>query len=181
MFNSGEDLLTAENKGQQACKAFISSRLVEQSMTLYDQLQKMKLCTFKSMAVMKKVKKTSNGMIQLRTDRSVFSCLAIIPQTRSIDGYACSACLSLRSSAMVAGKSRWFACQDLKAKLLYYLEEHCQMLTVVSPSAWILDEMAILQSLQGSPSTFADTASVFLQLILTKHHTAGGRVDILFD
>ena len=75
-----EDLLAAERKGREACKAFISARLVEQSTPFYDPLPKMKLCTFKSMAVHKKVK-TSKGLIQLRADRNLFTRLAIIAQT----------------------------------------------------------------------------------------------------
>jgi len=68
-----------------------------------------------------------------------------------------------------------------KAKLLHLLEEGIDQMQETPPGAWIIDGMAVLQSLQGCPSTFADLALYVLQVILTKEHTSGGRVDVVFD
>ena len=125
---------------------------------------------------------TSNDtcMIQLRAGRSLFSCLAIIAQTRSMDMYVVLA-FPLGQVPWSLASPDGSLVKTNKAKLLHYLEEDCQLLTVLSPSSWILDGMAILQSLQGSSSTFADLASVFLQLILMKQHTTGCHVVVVFD
>ena len=139
----------------------------------------MKLHTLKSMAVKKKVN-TVNGIIQLRADKNLFARLAVIAQTRSMDmRHVMSFPLQpVPWSLANPGGSR---IKTTKSKLLHLLEEDVQPLTYVPPSAWILDGMAVLQALQGRPSTFADIAALLLQLILSKQHTAGGRVDVVFD
>ena len=77
-------------------------------------------------------------MIQLGADRNLFARLATIAQTRSVD-----MCLVL---AFPLGPVPWsLASPDgslvktNKAKLLHYLEEDSQPLTIVPPSARILD------------------------------------------
>ena len=68
-----------------------------------------------------------------------------------------------------------------KAKLLHILEDEVAPLENVPVGAWIIDAMAMLQSFQGRPSTFAELASLLLQCVLSQEHTHGGRVDLVFD
>lgn len=69
-----------------------------------------------------------------------------------------------------------------KAKLLPLLEEESQPLeSLPSNAAWIVDGMALLHALQGKPSTFAQLARLVLQLAMSRSHTKGGRVGVVFD
>ena len=174
------DLLAAHSKGLEACKNFVASHLVEQSTPFFDPSPKMKLRTMKSLTV-KKTVKTSNGVIQLRADRSLFARLTIIAQTSSMD-------MRLVLSFPLGPLPWSLACPDgapvktNKAKLLHYLEKDAQSLhNLPADCAWIVDGMAVLQSLSTSPPTFADLAAAVVQLILARHHTAGGRVGLVFD
>ena len=59
-----------------------------------------------------------------------------------------------------------------KAKLMHLLEEGTEPEEDIP--AWILDGMAILQSLNQLPRTFGKLAKLVFGIVINKHHTTGG-------
>ena len=59
------DLLEAQKRGQTAMEDFIKSRLVDKAVPFHDPLKRLKLKTFASVGVVKKVKSTQNKMMQI--------------------------------------------------------------------------------------------------------------------
>lgn len=174
-----EDLLIAERKGATACSDFIRTRLVHLETGFYDTLPKMKLKTLQSLVIKKKVK-TANGIVQLRADKALFARLAVLAQNRAMDmrvvmGYPLGPLpwsLALPDGSLV---------KTNKSKLLHLLEEGVEPLHGNPSGAWIIDGMAVLQALQGRPSTFGDLAILIMQVIMSRQHVSGGRVDVVFD
>ena len=78
------DLLNAQEQGCKAFTKFIKERLKKKTTGFYEPLPKLKLKTFKSMVVQKKVN-TKAGPIQFRADAALFARLAVLAQKRSLD------------------------------------------------------------------------------------------------
>ena len=80
----GTDLLTAKEKGEQACKEVISNRLAqERSMKFFDTLPQLKLKSFDT-SKGKKVLETGKEII-LKADKNLFSMMTVISQRINLD------------------------------------------------------------------------------------------------
>ena len=144
-----------------------------------DTLPKMKLKTLQSLVIKKKLK-TANGIVQLCADKALFARLAVLAQNRAMDMCVVMSyplgplpwALALPDDSLVKANM---------SKLLHLPEEGVEPLHKNPSGAWIIDGMAVLQALQGRPSTFGDLAIIIVQVIKSRQPVSGGRVDVVFD
>ena len=139
----------------------------------------MKLKTLQSLTVTRKVK-TASGMVQLCADKSLFARLAVLAQNRAMDMRVVMS-YPLGPLPWSLASPDGSLVKTTKSKLLHLLEEEVVPSQETPRGAWIIDGMALLQALQGRPSTFADLALLILQVVMSRQHNSGGRVDVVFD
>ena len=125
--------------------------------SFYDPLPKLKLKTFSAQVKTKSVKVKAHEVI-VRADRNLFARLLIVAQTRSLnmrDVLCCELGPLPWSLASVDGS----LAKTAKSKLLDLLEKDIPPAeNVPGNAAWMIDAMALLQSLWTIPATFADLA-----------------------
>ena len=172
-----QDLLTAHDRGKEAAMAYIQKRLVSNEVGFYDTLSKLKLGNFTSVT---KAVKISGTDVMLKADRNLFSRLLVIAQTRDMDlrevfKHSLGPLpWSLSSTDGTLGKTD-------KSKLLELLTNQVEPAEDVPPTAaWIVDGMAILQSLKEIPSTFKDLAMTIFDSIAPPS-TMATRIDFVTD
>ena len=78
-----DDLIGALEKGQDAMKSFIQTRIIKSDVPFYDPIPKMKLSSFSTLSL-SKVKIGGNEVI-IKADRDLFARLIIIAQSRDLD------------------------------------------------------------------------------------------------
>lgn len=132
------------------------------------------------MTTQKKIS-TKTGLVQLRADTALFARLAVLAQQRSMD-MAEVLTYPLGPLPGSLANADGSPTKTSKAKLLSLLEDISEPLeNVPLDAAWIIDGMALMQSLQEKPATFAELARFALQRIMSRWHIQGGRVDVVFD
>lgn len=172
-----QDLLAAHDRGEDALMAYIQKRLISNEVGLYDPIPKLKLANFTSIV---KAVKISGRDVMLKADRDLFARLLVIAQTRDIDLQEVfkhslgPLPWSLASTDGTLGKTD-------KSKLLEPLTNAVEPAEDVPPTAaWIVDGMAILQSLKEIPSTFQDLAMTVFDSIAPPSTMARG-IDFVTD
>jgi len=175
-------LLEAEKRGEAAYQSFKSERLESSPpvVKFHDPLPKLRLKTFSDMT--KKQKKvSSNGKeMILKADRKLFGQMVLIAQTRK----------NLDMKDVLAhplGPLPWsLACEDgsirktNKAVLARALQKDAQAENIPTPSATIIDGMALVQKMKGDQKTFGDIANTLL-LSAIREGAHSTRIDIVFD
>lgn len=172
-----QDLLTAHDRGKEALMLYIQKRLVSNEVGFYEAIPKLKLANFTSVA---KAVKISGTDISLKADRNLFARLLVIAQTRDMDlrevfKHSLGPLpWSLTSTDGSLGKTD-------KSKLLELLTNQVEPAEDVPPTAaWVVDGMAILQSLKEIPSTFKDLAIMIFNMIAPPS-TMATRIDFVTD
>lgn len=172
-----QDLLTAHDRGKEALMAYIQKRLVSNEVGVYDAISKLKLTNFTSVT---KAVKISGTDVTLKADRNLFARLLVIAQTRDMDlrevfKHSLGPLpWSLASTDGTLGKTD-------KSKILELLTNQIEPAEDVPPTAaWIVDGMAILQSLKDIPSTFKDLAMTIFDSIAPPS-TMARRIDFVTD
>ena len=179
--NIAANLLQAEKKGEAQLKKFCEERLVECKVPFYETMHKLNLKTFRSLQKQATVKVKGKEVI-LKADRDIFARMIVIAQSRKLD---------LREVFKhTLGPVPWplsnadgSFTKTAKVKLVDTIEKDVDPLPQTPDgSAWIIDLMAVLQSLSTSeiPETFQELAKVVLRKCLT-HVSSEGRVDIVSD
>ncbi|XP_065197855.1 uncharacterized protein LOC135829379 [Sycon ciliatum] len=179
-----QDLLHAESRGHKAFTAFLSERLLSgaSEKQFHDPLKKLQLKTF----TLKKQKKKTPGSGQaeiLRSDRSTFSRIALIAQTRQMDmRHVLSYPLGPLPWALATTSGSLV--KTSKSALLPLLTDKAIVDDSTHPhdGALIVDAMALLRSMKTSslPSTFAEYAECILDR-LCKFFARYARVDFVVD
>ncbi len=171
------DLLGAYVKGSKALGCFIEERLEPSSSKYYHApIPRLQL---KTMAL-PKVKKATQEVV-MKATRDLFGRLLVIGQTRQISLQEllkyCLGPLPL-SIATLEGNP----VKTVKANLLTVLEKKAEPATSIPPrSTWVIDAMAVLQSLTvGSIVTYNELASQIFDII-THGVSPDGRVDWVVD
>ena len=178
--NVKQDLLKAKEKGRQALQSFINERLVRNSKGFFDKLTKLKLGSFRD--VQKKTSLQAGGRsIIIRADRNLFARLLVIGQSRKVD---------LRELlTFELGPLPWSLAsfdgslaKTNKAALPKLLEDGVEYLESlpVPTTAYIIDAMALLQSLVKIPDRFGSLAEMVMKRILAVAGQAT-RVDFVAD
>ena len=144
-------------EGEKAAKAFMEERLISNNTDFFEPIKRHAIKSFKDLA--KTVKINIKGKEEiLRADRSLFARMAVIAQTRE---------MNMREVlSHPLGPLPWSLAtingslaKTPKSKLVLVLEKDVAPLDE-EPDAtlWILDAMAILQSIRRVPETFGELA-----------------------
>lgn len=174
---TAQDTLAAKEKGQQALVTYIKERLIDKNVSVYEVIPRMKLRGFN---IASKKICISGKDVSLKADRHLFARLLVIAQTRE---------MNLRDVLQYSlGPLPWsLAASDGslaktdKSKLLEPLVDQVEPVEDVPPNAaWVVDGMAVLQSLGDIPATFGDLAvSVFNAVVQRTGMTS--RIDFVTD
>ena len=196
------DLLSAYDIGEKQLHSFVKDRLVMEANAaaevcpvesnsagddpvstvtpFHDPISKLKLKSFKSLVKASRVKVQGKDVI-VRADCSFFSRLLVVAQSRAMD---------LREVFQYSlGPVPWsLATPDgqmaktTKSTLLQLLEKDCDPIEVVPNDAvWVVDAMALLQSITNVPRTFGELAEAVFTMATTSFATHGPRVDLVCD
>ena len=178
--NVTKDLLSAQQLGKTAMVQFIKERLaVGSSKSIFDQIKKSKLGTFKSINKIK-VCKTKNKIMSLTSTRDLFSKIEIISQKRSVDlktlfNYPLEALpLSLSEADGTLKKTP-------KSALLHKLEQDVEPVSDLPIGCAILmDGMALVRQIKTTKMTYSQFATVLLKKVLSIGRDSS-RIDVVFD
>lgn len=174
------DLCHAQEIGEQHLQQFMKSRLLNCSTSFHNPLPKLKLKTFKSLVKASHMKVKGKEVV-VRADRNFFARLLVIAQSRAMD---------LRQVLKYSlGPVPWsLATPDgqiaktTKSLLLHLLEKDVPPVEAVPQDAvWVVDAMALLQSLSHAPRTFGELAEAIFCMVTTSFSTHGVRVDFVSD
>ena len=175
-----EALLCAYTTGEQAFANFVQHRLVNGTVPFHDVLPKLKLETFSSLTKTSRVTVKGKDVI-VRADRNFFARMLVVAQSRAMD--------LRRVFQFSLGPLPWsLATPDgqlaktTKSTLLNLLEKDvAPQEEVPANAAWVVDAMALLQSISSPPRTFADLAETVFTMATTSFRTHGPRVDFVVD
>lgn len=173
------DLLAAKEKGTEALTAFVEDRLLSDSVGFFDPLPKLRLGTFRD--TQKTAVSKEGRAVILRSDRNLFARLLVIGQSRQMDLRQLLVhelgplpwSLALFDGALV---------KTNKAALPKLLEDGVESLQCLpaQTTAVIIDEMAMLQTLNMIPERFSQLAEMIFKRILMQVEEAR-RVDFVGD
>ena len=173
------DIKNAEINGEKAAVEFMKKRILSNEVDFFAALSRQDLKTFSSMKKSTKIKVSGKEEI-LKADRNLFARMTVIAQTRSMDMQEVlkhplgPLPWSLASTDGTIAKT-------VKSKLAELVEKNVASLDEEPrASQWILDAMALLQSLTHIPDSFSDLAELVFNKVL---HTAkrASRIDFVSD
>lgn len=178
--NVKQDLLTAKEKGRQAFQTFVNERLVTNTKGFFDTFTKLKLGSFRDAQKKTSVKAGTKNII-IKADRNLFACLLVVGQSRKVD---------LRELlTFELGPLPWslasldgMLAKTNKAALSKLLENEVKCLeSLPNPTtAYIIDAMALLQSLVKIPERFASLAEMLMKRVIAVAGRAI-RIDFVAD
>ena len=160
------DLLQAQSIGEQEYQKFKRERLesTPPKVKFHDPLKLKKLKTFSSLSKQKKIKTAGRAVI-LKTDRTLFTRMIIMGQSRKID------VRDLLSHSL--GPLPWALATP----------EGLPRKTNKAALAAQLDAIGLVQKIDvaSSPTTFGSVASTFFTMALNEGGPQSTRIDIVFD
>lgn len=161
-----EDLLSADEKGRTAMKAFIKDRLVDKSVPFHEPIKRMKLKTFASACVVKKVRSSENKLIQIKAERNVFGQLVLLSVENNID-LVVTLSYPLGPVPFALATADGMPVKTEKAKLMHNLELGIEPATKPpeSETVYVYDGNATLQSLVSIPDSFDALAMMVFNLL----------------
>ncbi|MES9881053.1 MAG: hypothetical protein ABW185_09250 [Sedimenticola sp.] len=173
------DLLKAHAKGETAYQMFVDSRLKTGS-SFYERLPKQNLKSFRSLRARRKTATSSNKETILKADHHLFGRMLLIASSRKMD---------MKDVLQhPLGPLPWSLAncdgspkKTNKAALARHLEKQVSSEELVtSPSATVIDGMALVHKLHGDNNTFQETS----EQMLTNAFQSGSssdRIDVVFD
>ena len=172
-----KDLLEAHERGQTAMDEFIQSRLVDKSVPFHDPLRRLKLKTFASVGVVKKVKSTQNKMLQIKAERNIFGQLVLLSVEHNID-LQVTLSYPLGPVPFSLATADGMPTKTEKSKLLHHLEACVEPMTAPTnePVAHVIDGNASLYVLSPIPDNFEGVAEMVFDRL-----PKSSRVDFVTD
>ena len=175
-------LLQAHERGQSAINEFIQTRLVDKIVPFHDPLKRLKLKTFASVGVVKKVKSTQNKMLQIKAERNIFGQLVVLSVEHNID-------LQVTLSYPLGPVPYVLATADGmpvrtdkfrtdKSKILHHFEPCIEHVTAPASEAvaHVIDDNASLYVLSPVPDNFQGVAETVFDRL-----PKSARVDFVTD
>ena len=156
---------------------FIKSRLVEKAVPFHDPLKRLKLKTFASVGVVKKVKSTQNKMMQIKAEHNIFGQLVLLSVEHNID-IQVTLSYPLGPDPFSLATVDGMPVKTEKAKLLHHLEAGVELMTTPNnePVAYVIDGNASLYVLSPIPDNFQGVAEMVLDRL-----PKSSRVDFVTD
>ena len=178
--NVKKDLMHARTVGEEEFQKFVENRLKTSNVGFFEPLSKLKLETF-STVLRKKIVKVKGKDIVVRADRHLMARMLVVAQSRKMD--------LQEVLTHELGPVPWsIACVDgslvktAKSTLLAVLENDLPAVDHVQRNAaWMVDAMAVLQSLTVAPGTFADLALSVFTIVTAPFANGARRVDFVVD
>ena len=156
------DWISAEKIGEEAFLKFAKNRLLSNTVPFFQKLPALKLATFTSLQ--RRMKSTQKQSKASKADRTMFARLLVVAQTRGMDMRAVLE-FNLGPLPLALATLDGSLTKTNKAKLLSLLEADVPPLVSVPANAvWIVDGMAILQSISRPPATFELLAGLVFQI-----------------
>ena len=173
-----KDLLNAVDIGEEALLAFIRDRLQSSTIGFFEKIQSKNLATFSSMN--KPAKKQDKSKVA-QVDRALIARMLVVAQSRSMDmRYVLQ--FSLSPLPLALANADGSLAKTNKAKMLTLLEAGiASVSTVPSKAVWVIDGMAVLQSITSPPATFAALAEIIFRISTSSFNAGGERVDFVAD
>ena len=179
--NVRDDLIHAKAKGEDACRSFRENRIEteEPALKFNDRIPKQKLKTFSDMQRSSGMK-TTNREVMIKADQKLFGHMVLVASSRNLD---------MREVLKhPLGPLPWSLAncdgtmkKTNKSTLARHLEKQVSHADVIpSPSACIIDAMALLHKINAEKKTFGDLAEIVFALAL-KDGTHSDRIDMIFD
>ena len=164
-----KDMKTMEQRGEAAAVEFIKTRIAGKEMNLYSTLKKTKLQTFSIVGKKVTSKSRKGELVAMKNSKVLFAKMLLISKSRNLDMEEVLK-YSLRPFPSSLATSEGDLVKTAKSKLLQTIEEEVQDASVDLPAveekAYILDAMAVLQTLSVLPATFCDLAINLLVTIV---------------
>ena len=179
-----KDMTSAKAIGEQKCKSFISDQLLSEEPDLFATIKATKLSTFSTMDKKANVKTSKGQIVELKNDLKFISRLLAVGKARDVDMKDVLT-YSLRKFPSPISTVDGQLVKTPKAKLLHLLEGR-----VVDPAidelpsnnAFILDGMALIQTMKHIPETFGALVEVLINRILSAAASSKStRVDFVCD
>ena len=176
-----DDLRIAEKKGNAAFVSFVEKRLKSNEIDyLYAPLSKSNLQTFGNLVNSMTVKSTATAVV-VKADRGWFARMVVIAHHRQMSMQEVLT-YPLGPLPWSLATADGAPTKTAKSALLHILEERAQPVEDVPASAvWILDGVAILQSMKAAPRAFSCLASYVFQLVKSAASQDRTRTDLIMD
>ena len=183
---SSNDLLRAEQQGDDAVSAFFEDRFNKKELSMFAPIKLAKLKTFASVT---SNSKSTNTAVNSTKANSIFGRLIVVARARNVDlEQLLQYSLSPVSLPLCSADGMGLA-KSPKSHLLHHIQSQCNNDDIyeLQPDtnvALIIDAMALVQSLSKSqvPDTFGELSSFILHKItqMAKFYKAS-RVDFVID
>ena len=174
-----DDLLTAKQKGTDAFITFVQKRLQTSEVDLFAPLPKSSLRTFGNQVKSVRIKSAATDVI--KADRGLFARMIVIAQHRQMNMQDVLK-YPLGPLPWSLATPDGTPAKTTKATLLHILEGKAEAVEEVPTSAvWIINGMALLQSLKRVPRTFSELASFVFQLVESTSPQERTRTDLIMD
>ena len=160
-----EDLLSYVTRGDEACKSFIQSRLIDKSTKFQDPMKKLRLKTFQSMAVKRVLTSTQKKTIQVKAERNLLGRLLLLSQENAISLEKLFRYPLGPIPWSIASADGSMVKTD-KSKLMHLLEAKSEpsVTLLLEETTYIVDGNAHFQACVGLPDNFEELC---LQLFTT--------------
>ena len=178
------DLLQAQSIGEEEYQKFKKERLesTPPKVKFHDPLKLKKLKTFSSLTKQKIIKTTGRAVI-LKADRTLFTRMIVMGQSRKIDfRYVLSH--SLGPLPWARATPEGLPRKTNKAALAAQLQKNEHLVQrIPENAATIIDAMGLVQKINvaSSQTTFGSVANTFFTMALNEGGPQSTRIDIVFD
>ena len=164
-----EDMKTMLQKGETAAVEFMKTHIIGAERNIHSTLKKTKLQTF-SVVGKKVTSKSKKGeLVAMKNSKTLFAKMLLIAKSRKLQMEEVLK-YSLRPFPGSLATSEGDLVKTEKSKLLHKIEEDVPDASVDLPAvenkAYILDAMAVLQTLPVIPETFGELATKLLTMVV---------------
>lgn len=174
------DLLQAHAIGDSQLLNFIEERLQSSSVSFYHPLHRNNLKTFTSLTKIKSVQVRGKEVI-VRADRDLFGRMLVVAQTRALN-LRDVLCYELGPVPWSISSVHGTLAKTAKCKLLEIIEKDVPPAERVPvDAAWMMDAMALLQSIASAPDKFCDLAEKVFHVSTAPFTSGTKRVDFVVD
>jgi hypothetical protein len=178
------DMKTMLEKGECAAVEFMEANILGENPNIYSKIKKTQLQTFSLIGKKVNSKNRKGEIVALKNSKMLFAKMLLIAKSRSLSMEEVLK-YSLRPYPHPLATNEGHLVKTVKAKLLNTIEDEVQCGSVDLPlgdKAYVLDAMAILQTLKVLPTTFGELAMDLLAMIVNiAVFSSSGLVDFVCD
>ena len=156
-----DDMNKMLEKGKAASASFLETHIIGEEPNIYSTIKKTNLRTFSSLGKKVTNKGSKGQLVAMKNTRALFAKMLLIAKSRNLQ-FPDVFKYSLRPFPCSLATSEGDLVKTIKSKLIHVIEEEVQTSLVSDPphedNAYILDGMAMLQTLTPLPDKFGELA-----------------------